>query len=407
MIPKLEVYKNRVRLTSHNEIKPGLTAIESALLLLGSPEIELRAIHVAGTNGKGSTICFMESILKEAGISTGVFTSPAMIDIHDQIRIDGVNVTEHELTNSFQELKEAGLDGMLTDFELLTAAAFVTFNRLQPDIVLIECGMGGRFDSTNVLTPLVSVIPSIAKDHQSFLGNTIEEIAWHKAGIIKKGVPVVCGELSESALKVVNEISRDLESPLHVYDRDFRMTDEGHEYFQGSIQLEIKTRKMKGPHQAINASVAMEALSVLDLDLSIDSIQTGIANAQLSFRFEEVSPNLFFDGAHNPAAAKMLRETIEQQFPSEKVDFVIGMMANKEIKETLDELIPVAQSFTFIDFDVPGAATAQEVYNQCDFKNRQVTSDAFNDVIGSKDLHKKKIVSGSLYLLNSLRSHIL
>lgn len=407
MIPKLDEYKKRVSITSVNEIKPGLAAIENAMELLGSPQENLRAIHVAGTNGKGSTICFMESILRDAGISTGVFASPAMIDIHDQIRINGENITEEQLTTSFQTLKDAGLDGILTDFELLTAAAFVTFNHLQPDVVLIECGMGGRFDSTNVITPIVSVIPSIAKDHIGFLGDSIEEITWHKTGIFKKGVPAVCGKLPAEAVKVVEKVATEVGSPLLIYGQDFCMKEGNPEQFVGSQQLALTNRKMKGPHQAINAAVAIESLLKAGLQLPIEAIQTGIATAQLSYRFEEIAPGVFFDGAHNPAAAVMLRRTIQEQLPGEKIDFVIGMMANKEIKETLDELIPVAHSFTFINFDVPGAASAHTLYAQCEFGNKKVTDVEYASIILTKDLGEKKIVSGSLYLLNSLRSHIL
>lgn len=407
MIPKLDDYKKRVGITSEHDIKPGLAAIERAMELLRSPQETVRAIHVAGTNGKGSTIRFMESILLEAGMSTGVFTSPAMIDIHDQIRLNGENCSEEQLSNSFQTMKEAGLDGLLTDFELLTAAAFVTFDRVQPDVVLIECGMGGRFDSTNVITPVVSVIPSVAIDHVGFLGDTIEEIAWHKAGIVKKGIPAVCGQLSKKAERVIKETANETESPLYLYGQDFWMDEENPEQFHGSKNIDIPSRKMKGPHQANNAAVAIEALLHSGVSLSHRAIQSGIAKAQLAYRFEEVAPNLFFDGAHNPAAAKMLTSTIQQQFPGETVDFVIGMMGNKDAKATLDELIPVAHSFTFLDFDVPGAATAEDLYNQCSFGNKRILTDGYLSAINSKDLNKKKIVSGSLYLLNSLRSHIL
>lgn len=407
MIPKLEEYKKSVNITSDNEIKPGLAAIEHAMDILGSPQENLRSIHVAGTNGKGSTICFMESILHEADISTGVFASPAMMDIHDQIRINGENITEQQLTTSFQRIKDAGLDGMLTDFELLTAAAFVTFDRLQPDVVLIECGMGGRFDSTNVITPMVSVISSIAKDHVGFLGGTIEKIAWHKTGIFKKGVPAICGQLSEEAKQVAAKVAKEVGCELRNYGQDFRMEEGAPEQFQGNVHLAIPHRKMKGPHQAINAAVAIEALCTTGLQLPAKAIQAGIANAQLSYRFEEVAPSVFFDGAHNPAAAAMLTRTVQEQFPGEKIDFVIGMMANKEIKATLNELLPVAHSFSFIEFEIPGAATAQYVYDQCEFGNKKVTTEAYASIILSKDLLRKKIVSGSLYLLNSLRTHIL
>ena len=145
----------------------------------------------------------MEAILNEHGFSTGVFSSPALIDIHDQIRIDGEPITKEELDESFRIMKEAGLSGLLTDFELLTVAAFLTFERLKPDYVLLETGMGGKLDSTNVVKPLVSVITSIALDHTAFFGNTLAQVAEQKAGIIKEGIPVVTGPLPMEALTVV------------------------------------------------------------------------------------------------------------------------------------------------------------------------------------------------------------
>ena len=182
---------------------------------VGNPEKKLHIIHVAGTNGKGSTIAFMEAILKEHGFSTGVFSSPAIVDIHDQIRINGELISAEELDKSFCTMKEAGLSGLLTNFELLTVAAFVTFGRLAPDYVLLETGMGGKLDSTNVVKPLASVITSIALDHTAFLGTTIAQVAEQKAGIIKEGTPVVTGPLPEEALAVV--VRSQVEKGVHVY----------------------------------------------------------------------------------------------------------------------------------------------------------------------------------------------
>ena len=169
MIPKLDEYKERWGIESDDAIKPGLEAVQKALVEVGNPEKKLQIIHVAGTNGKGSTIAFMEAILKEHGFSTGVFSSPAIVDIHDQIRINGELISAEELDKSFSTMKEAGLSGLLTDFELLTVAAFVTFGRLAPDYVLLETGMGGKLDSTNVVKPLVSVITSYCTRSYGFL----------------------------------------------------------------------------------------------------------------------------------------------------------------------------------------------------------------------------------------------
>lgn len=390
MIPKLNEYKERFQIKSDDAIKPGLDAIQDALLKLGNPQKSLKVIHVTGTNGKGSTIAFMESILKEHDVTTGVFSSPAIIDIHDQIRMASIPISECELNESFKTMKEAGLSGLLTDFELLTVAAFVTFERIAPDYVLLETGMGARFDSTNVVTPLVSVITSIALDHTDFLGSTLKEIAMQKAGIIKEGVPVVTGPLEDVALKVIRDAAKEKNSPLSVY---------GEQY----VELDVANRKMKGAHQQRNAVVAVEALRLAGIMLNERAVQQGLENARLANRFEEISPGVFLDGAHNPAAARALKETIQTEFPNEKVDFVIGMIRGKDIKRTLDELIPVAASFTFLSFPHPLAATGEQLMENCNFSVKKVINSTSDTILIREDNSHKKIITGSLYLL----AHIL
>lgn len=403
MIPKMNVYKKRWGIDSDDSIKPGLEAVQEALVKMGNPEKQLQVIHVTGTNGKGSTIAFMEAILKEHGLSTGVFSSPAIIDIHDQIRINGEAITEEELDKSFQAMKEAGLSGFLTDFELLTVAAFTTFRQLAPDYVLLETGMGGLLDSTNVVTPLVSVITSIALDHTSFLGTTVAEVARHKGGIIKKGIPVVTGLLlEEEALKVVRTISSQQGSALFMYGEQFDMTDD---LFNGTETFQLAGRKMKGLHQGVNAAVAIQSLLASGIQLAEEAVSWAVAITQLAHRFQEISPGVFVDGAHNPTAAKALAATIRSEFPGEKVDFIIGMLKGKDIKKTLEELIPVAASFTFLTFSHPQAATGEQLMEYCHHEEKKVTMAESNTIILSKERNKKKIVTGSLYLLNRLMNY--
>lgn len=387
-------YKERWQIKSDDSIKPGLEAIQKALRLIGNPEQELKVIHVTGTNGKGSTIAFMESVLKEHGYSTGVFSSPAIIDIHDQIRIDGVPISEAELNKSFEKMKCAGLSGLLTDFELLTVAAFVTFGCLQPDYVLLETGMGGLLDSTNVVTPIVSVITSIAVDHEAFLGSTVKEVAKHKAGIIKTKIPVVSGSLPKEALQVVRNMAREKGSPLEVY---------GEKEFTGEGEFRIAERKMKGEHQRINAEVAVKALLAAGIPLKEENVSKGVAITQLAHRFQEILPGVFLDGAHNPAAARALVDTIRTEFPGEKVDFIVGMLKRKDIKKTLDELMPVAASFTFLTFPHPEAATGEQLLGNCIHDKKSVTNIQDNTIILYKGDDSRSIVTGSLYLLSSLK----
>ncbi|MEK5069481.1 bifunctional folylpolyglutamate synthase/dihydrofolate synthase [Sporosarcina sp. FSL K6-1508] len=399
MIPKMNVYKERWGIVSDDTIKPGLDAMQEALIKVGNPEKKLQIIHVAGTNGKGSTIAFMESILKEHRLSTGVFSSPAIIDIHDQIRINGEAITEAELDKSFETMKEAGLSGLLTDFELLTVAAFVTFERLAPDYVLLETGMGGLLDSTNVVIPLVSVITSIALDHTAFLGTTTAQVAKHKAGIIKKGIPTVIGTLPEEALQVVRKISNRQMSPLYIYGEQFSMQDD---VFNGIETFQLAGRRMRGPHQGMNAAVAIQSLLTTGIQLTEKGVSDAVASTQLAHRFQEISPDVFIDGAHNPAAAKVLAETIRTEFPGEKVDFVIGMLKGKDIERTLDELIPVAASFTFLTFPHPQAATGEQLMEYCNHKEKRVTMIGNDTIILVEGRRRKKIVTGSLYLLSNL-----
>ncbi|MFS0689882.1 folylpolyglutamate synthase/dihydrofolate synthase family protein [Sporosarcina sp. 179-K 8C2 HS] len=400
MIPKFDEYKERFEVLSDDVIKPGLDSIRTALVKVGNPEKGLRVIHVAGTNGKGSTIAFMESILQEHGFSTGVFSSPALVDVHDQIRINGKPISPEEMDKTFMVIKEAGLSGTLTDFELLTVAAFVTFERLAPDYILLECGMGGSLDSTNVVTPLVSVITSIALDHVGFLGGTVGEIAGHKAGIIKEETPVVVGTLPNEAMEVIRAKAHEMKSELLTYGNDFSII---HDEFVGElIRVPIPKRKVRGPHQAVNAAIAIEAMLQAGVVVDVESITRGVAEASLPYRFQEISEGVFIDGAHNPAAAKMLTETIKSEFPGEKVDFVIGMLKTKDIKKTLDELIPVAASFTFVTFPHPQAATAEELLASCQYNKKKVTKLVSDTIILRKEDDRKKIVAGSLYLISSL-----
>jgi len=393
MIPKMNEYKKKWQIESENNIKPGLTAIKEALLILGEPQKKLKVIHVTGTNGKGSTIAFMEGILKAHGYSTGVFSSPAIHDMHDQIRINGELISEQELNLSFKKIREAKLSGKLTDFELLTVVAFVTFEKIQPDFILLETGMGARFDSTNVVLPIVSVITSIALEHESFLGTTIQEVAYHKAGIIKENVPIITGLLEEDTYEVIRLEAEKFKSPL---------ISLGRQRFKGLGLYNLKEIKMKGEHQLQNATIAIEALLEADVKLLEDRVEQALSTIQLPHRFEEIAPGIFLDGAHNPAAAKVLANTIRAEFPGEKVDFIIGMLMGKDLEKTLDELIPVANSFSFINFEHPRAEKAEELMRYCNYYKKSVTNEKSDTILLVRADSHKKIVTGSLYLLATL-----
>ncbi|GKV66542.1 MULTISPECIES: folylpolyglutamate synthase/dihydrofolate synthase family protein [unclassified Sporosarcina] len=397
MIPKLDEYKKQFDIESDDAIKPGLDAVMGALSTVLKPEKDLHIIHVAGTNGKGSTIAVMEAVLQAHGYTTGVFSSPAMIDLHDQIRINGDSISPNELEYVFEEMNAADLSGVLTDFELLTVAAFLAFRNASPDYVLLETGMGGRFDSTNVVMPLVSVITSISLDHTGFLGDTERKIARHKAGIIKPGIPAVIGGLSEEAREVMEEEAELNRSLLYVYGKDFRMNAD---QFEGMQAFELPERRMKGPHQAVNCAVALEALLAAGIPLKQKAVAEAVKTAQLPFRFQEIREGVFIDGAHNPAAAKMLVRTIMEQFPGEKVDWVIGMLNTKDYEEVLKIFAQLANSFTFVDFPHPQAAKAEDLLAVCPLNESKIVS--ISEIDREQSGKHKKVIAGSLYLLSSL-----
>lgn len=403
MIPKLDEYKERWDFTSDSAIKPGLASMEAALEKLGNPEKALKVIHISGTNGKGSTVQLMEAILRAHHYSVGSFTSPAIKDLHDQICYNGHPATSQMVDTAFQQMKEAGLSGQLTDFELLTVVSFLILKELKPDYMLIETGMGGLLDSTNVVTPIVSVITTIAIDHTQFLGKTLAEIAHHKAGIIKEEVPVVTGRLPIEAQTVVKNIARKNKASFKMYGDDFYIEEKPMEVFKGTETIVLCERKMKGNHQRMNTAVAIETLLNAGIELVVDQVQIALANTQLAHRFEEVLPNVFLDGAHNPAAARALKETIETEFPGKKVDFIMGMLKTKDLKGSLDELLPVAASFTFITFDHSDAASGDALMQICHHDNKKVIQVVDGTITFDKNDSATKVIAGSLYLLIDLK----
>ncbi|WP_213422831.1 bifunctional folylpolyglutamate synthase/dihydrofolate synthase [Bhargavaea massiliensis] len=394
MIPKLDLYQKKHELMSADEIRPGLEAMERALARLGNPEKGQHFIHLAGTNGKGSTVAFMESIARAHGLRTGSFTSPAMTDLHDQIRLDGRPVTGNEADSAFAEMKKAGLSGMLTDFELLTAAAFLVFKNHQPYLIFLEAGMGGRFDSTNVVMPEASAITSIGLDHTGFLGGTLKEIAWHKAGILKRGVPGIIGPLQTEAFEEVKRVANETGVPISVYGQDF-------------TAIPGIRPGLSGPHQHVNLAIAAEALKAAGIDLDPSKLKRGAETAFLPGRFEEISPGVFLDGAHNPAAADALVQSVKDRFGEEaKVRFMVGMLARKDYRSVIRILEPVARSFIFIDFAHSDAAPAHLLAACTKLPSVQINAEQIQQERWSP-AEIPLIVTGSLYLLSELRHRFL
>lgn len=404
MIPKLNDYKEKWQLPSEDVIKPGLEQIKFALEKLGQPQETLPVIHFAGTNGKGSTLTFVEEIANSHHLTVGKFMSPCIIDVHDQIQINQKPITEKQMDKVFQQMVEAELGGVLTDFELLTCAALLHFHNERVDVVLIETGMGGREDSTNVVTPLVSVITSIALEHTNFLGSTLAQIAAHKAGIIKNSTPVVIGRLPQEAYDVVKKEAGKLCAQLLALGEAFDIEYETYRNLKESITLTPLKRRLLGAHQGENMAIAitafLEAAKALHVTPNDRAIIEGVYQAQLQGRFEQVLPTVYFDGAHNPASIQALVQTIQEQFPSERVVIVLGMLADKDVAQAIELLKQVASQFIFVDFENSRAMKAAQMREMCDGLVMSVHD------VGQylKETKKVTIVTGSLYLLSELRN---
>ena len=384
MINGLETYKQRWNIHTDSDIKPGLEAITAALSQLNNPHRTGKFVHIAGTNGKGSTAAMLAGILREHGMTVGNFFSPGIDDLHDQIQINGQAVSTEDLDSAMDRLSK--LQTPLTDFELLTAAAFVIFEQHSPDITIIEAGMGGRFDSTNVIDPVISIIPSISLEHTNFLGETIEKIAWHKAGVIKKWKPVIVGQVPDAAMKVIEETADGLHAEI---------ISPG-----SSLDLELR---LKGRHQQKNALLALEAAKeILQFDFINDKAEQGLADAAIPFRFEEVYPNVIFDGAHNEASIDALIDTVRSVYPDKEIRIVMGILQDKDYITILRKLEGISDHFCFVDFENKRAISSEKLFEESRSKIKTIANK--RDILPVTEKNEVIIVTGSLYLLSNLRS---
>ncbi len=360
-------------------IKLGLENVTNVLVSFDHPQRSFPSVHVAGTNGKGSVCAMLAEILSLHGLKVGLFTSPHLVRIEERIRVGGEEISARDfcrLTAAAKDrisrlLARKKLEAHPTFFEVLTILAFLYFREKKVDIAVLEVGMGGRFDATNVITPLVSVITTISKDHQEYLGKTLSQIAFEKAGIIKPGVPVVCGAESKTALAVIRRQAGEKEAPFFLaFDRKNRLTGEktdGCYIFEYTFGDEIFRFSpwLLGAHQGRNAAVAIAAASILNGNwkrLEKEKIIRGIGQARWVGRLESVSRNplILLDGAHNEAGAAVLRRYITDFCPEPPV-IVFAIMKDKAVKRVSRILFPLAKKVILTSIPYPRAAQAEEV----------------------------------------------
>src|SRR5260370_14091742 len=346
--------------------KLGLERIQAVLKVLENPERSYRVVHVAGTNGKGSVCAMIAAGLRAAGIRTGLFTSPHLVEPTERIQIDGQSITPPDFAAAFDIIHRAAerlidsgeLDLHPTYFESVTAMAFLVFRDKQVDTVVLEVGLGGRLDATNVVTPALCVLTPIDFDHESWLGNTIEAIAGEKAGIIKEGVPVVVARQRPEAMAVIEKVARERNAPLHPTSewpmKDLQVTADGCSFVTEGIAVHCPLR---GAHQADNALTA--AVVLHELGMAAD----GIAQTVWPGRLERVGerPDIFLDGAHNPAGTRALAAYIRQFYSDVKVWLIYGVMRDKSVAEMVETLFPLAQEVIVTTPPAPRALRASSL----------------------------------------------
>ncbi len=354
--------------------KPGLDRIKELCEALGNPQNSLKFIHVAGTNGKGSFCSMSESVLRSAGYKTGLFTSPYIVEFNERMRVNGENISNDELAEITAYVKPIA-DAMTdkpTEFELITAIAFEYFKRNNCDVVVLEAGMGGRLDSTNIITtPILSVITGISLDHTAYLGDTVAKIAREKAGIIKPKIPVIFGGEDMEAYNVIKAVADENASTFTSPDykrlavRSASLEKTVFDY-DGREGLEISLLGMYQPRNAALVITAMDMLSSIGYDISDENIRRGIKSAVWHSRFEVISkdPTVIFDGAHNPEGISAATESIIRYFGDEKVVVLSGVLADKDYEFIANKIARVASSVYTLTPDNPRALKAEEYARQ-------------------------------------------
>lgn len=382
------------------------------LSALGNPENKLPpVVHVAGTNGKGSVLATLRAILEAAGLRVHVYTSPHLVRFHERIRLAGKLIDEADLVRLLEACEQAAGGHPITFFEVTTAAAFLAFSQTPADIVLLETGLGGRLDATNVINkPALTVITPVAMDHEGYLGDTLAKIAAEKAGILKEGVPCVMAAQQPEADAVIRKVAGDVGAP--VVDWSFQETADGFVVSGRDHKLSLPRPCLKGAHQIANAALATAAIMTLD-DIAVgpEAVKAGLAKADWPARLQALhyshhplltvlpaGSELWLDGAHNRAAAEGLASEIKA-WPGEKPWLVLGMLNNRDVANYLEPLLP--QLAGVYGVAIPGEGnshSADHVAHCAAGCAAESVEEALQQIAAKAGAPVKVVIAGSLYL---------
>ena len=418
----LKTYAATLDWLYHLEVSRGwdlkLESVRCALAELGSPHSRFPALHVAGTNGKGSTCAIAHSVLMRRGLATGLFTSPHLDDFRERIRIGDEWISEEAVVDLVAEIRDrlAGTDVELTFFELTTVLAFLWFAREAIDVAVVEVGLGGRLDATNVLEPRATVVTTIGFDHERYLGTTIEAIAAEKAGIFKPGVPAVIGRVGEPAASVLSAVAAERASPLRRLGEEFRAERAGETFdYCGRRTIRGLAPGLRGRFQIDNATVALAALEEAGwLDgVTDDVVRKGVRGVRWPGRLEVVgdSPLVVLDGAHNPAGVAALAVEMPAIAAGRPIHLVFGVLADKRWPEMVERLAPLARDVTVVavaerrseDPEIVAAAFRRQVTARVEASGVAAVDRLLDDARITDDV---VLVAGSLFLVGEVRAHL-
>jgi len=408
------------RLQRHG-IQPGLERMVRLVARLGHPERHFPAVHIAGTNGKGSTAAMVASVLQQAGFSVGLYTSPHLIDLSERMRVNASPISADDLDRLVRQVDEAvaqcGMTDAITFFEVTTAAAFLYFSEQAVDIAVIEVGLGGRFDATNVVMPAVCAITTIDFDHEAYLGKTLAAIAFEKAGILKKGVPTVVGALPATAAVEIEQRALEWSVPLVRLGREITVSGNRPERFtyRGAVDREISC-PLAGGHQIHNAAVAIgliEQLQSAGWPIRESDLLDGIRATRWEGRLETLraTPRILLDGAHNPAGARALADALREVDPDRQGRhyLLFGAMQDKEIGAMLSPLFDWADEVILTRPDIARAADPAEMapFLPPRLLRRLYPSarDAIAETTARLGDSDTLLIAGSLFLVGEAKAH--
>ena len=374
--------------TQQRGIKFGLENVRRLLTALDKPQKSLKFIHVAGTNGKGSVCAMLDSLARSAGIRTGLFTSPHLVRFNERIQVNGNPISDDSIASGIRRIQEViDEEYQPTFFEITTALALDYFRTWNVNLAILETGLGGRLDATNVVTPLVSVLTSIDLDHQRLLGDSLTEIALEKAGIIKTGIPVVSVPQAAPVRSVIEQIAAERSAPLHYVDRPIS-------------DLFVS---LPGSHQRINAAAACETLVHAGFNLTHQVRREGLANVFWPGRFQRVGARIVLDGAHNPAASQQLVETWEECIGKERPTIIFGGLQEKDLRKMISLLSKIASRFYIVPIQNRRAAATDEIQS---LVPEHVISSTFTSVTDALQLARQStemiLITGSLFLIGEV-----